>query len=343
MTRRVRTLLVAGVLFLVLFVLAILMPVPYVVLSPGPTLNTLGTDSDGRAIITINGRQPNQTTGHLNLTTIDIRSTRVTAAEALIGWLQSDRVVVPRSVVYPPGQSEQQVNEQDAAQFASSQDNATAAAFCELGYPKGFGVLGVEANTGADGKLQPFDQLVSVDGTPVDSAPTLRAAVGDHKPGDTVTIAFKRLGKPMTASVKLSQPGPGQQGAVIGITVGDQCFAPFQVDLGLGGQIGGPSAGLMFALGIMDKVGNRDLTKGAFVAGTGEITPDGAVKRIGGIQLKMLAARRQGATIFLAPDSNCSDVRGATPRGLNVIKVTSLHAAVQDLLAVQNGKPVPHC
>jgi PDZ domain-containing protein len=99
----------------------------------------------------------------------------------------------------------------------------------------------------------------------------------------------------------------------------------------------------MFALGIMDKVGNRDLTKGAFVAGTGEITPDGAVKPIGGIQLKMLAARRQGATIFLAPDSNCSDVRGATPRGLNVIKVTSLHAAVQDLLAVQNGKPVPHC
>ena len=343
MTRRVRTLLVAGVLFLVLFVLAILMPVPYVVLSPGPTLNTLGTDSDGRAIITINGRQPNQTTGHLNLTTIDIRSTRVTAAEALIGWLQSDRVVVPRSVVYPPGQSEQQVNEQDAAQFASSQDNATAAAFCELGYPKGFGVLGVEANTGADGKLQPFDQLVSVDGTSVDSAPTLRAALGDHKPGDTVTIAFKRLGKPMTASVKLSQPGPGQQGAVIGITVGDQCFAPFQVDLGLGGQIGGPSAGLMFALGIMDKVGNRNLTKGAFVVGTGEITPDGAVKPIGGIQLKMLAARRQGATIFLAPDSNCSDVRGATPRGLNVIKVTSLHAAVQDLLAVQNGKPVPHC
>jgi PDZ domain-containing protein len=343
MTRRVRTLLVAGVLFLVLFVLAILMPVPYVVLSPGPTLNTLGTDSDGRAIIMIKGRQPNQTTGHLNLTTIDIRSTRVTAAEALIGWLQHDRVVVPRSVVYPPGQSEQQVNQQDAAQFASSQDNATAAAFCELGYPKGFGVLGVEANTGADGKLQPFDQLVSVDGTPIDSAPTLRAALANHKPGETVTIAFKRMGKPMTAEVKLSQPGQGQQGAVIGITVGDQCFAPFQVDLGLGGQIGGPSAGLMFALGIMDKVGKRDLTKGAFVAGTGEIAPDGTVKPIGGIQLKMLAARRQGATIFLAPDSNCSDVRGATPRGLNVIKVTSLHGAVQDLLAVQNGKPVPHC
>jgi Lon-like protease len=342
-SRRVRTLLVAGVLFLVLFVLALLMPVPYVVLSPGPTLNTLGTDSDGRPIITIKGRQSNQTTGHLNLTTIDIRSQRVTSVEALVGWLQHDRAVVPRSVVYPPGQSEKQVNEQDAAQFASSQDFATAAAFCELGYPKGFGVLAVEANSGADGKLQPFDQLISLDGAPIDSQQKLSTAMANRKPGETVMIAFKRAGKPMTASVKLSQPEQGQQGAVIGITVGDQCFAPFEVNLGLGGQIGGPSAGLMFALGIMDKVGNRDLTKGAFIAGTGEIGPDGRVKPIGGIQLKMLAARRQGATIFLAPQDNCGDVRGATPGGLNVIKVASLHAAVQDLLAVQSGQSVPHC
>lgn len=319
------------------------MPVPYVVLSPGPTLNTLGTDSNGRSIITIMGRQANQTSGHLNLTTIDIRSNRVTAVEALIGWLQHDRVVVPRSVVFPPGQSERQVNEQDAAQFASSQDNATAAAFCELGYPRGFGVIAVEESSGAKGKLQPFDQLVSLDGTPIDSQTKLVAALAKHKPGDSVTIAFNRLGKPMTASVKLSQPQQGRQGAVIGITVGEQCFAPFSVDLGLGGQIGGPSAGLMFALGIVDKAGNRDLTKGAFIAGTGEIAPDGTVGPIGGIQLKMLAARRQGATVFLAPQGNCSDVRGATPRGLDVIKVTSLHAAVQDLLAVQNGKPVPHC
>lgn len=343
MTRRVRTLLVAGVLFLVLFLIAVLMPVPYVVLSPGPTLNTLGTDSSGHSIITITGRQTKQTTGHLNLTTIDIRSNRVTAVEALIGWLQGDRVVVPRSVVYPPGQSVQQVNEQDAAQFTSSQDNATAAAFCELGYPRGFGVLAVEANTGAAGKLQPFDQLVSLDGTPIDSQQKLIDALAKRKPGEMATIAFKRLGKPMTVSVKLSQPQQGRQGAVIGITVGEQCFAPFSVDLGLGGQIGGPSAGLMFALGIIDKAGNRDLTKGAFIAGTGEIDAQGNVKPIGGIQLKMLAARRQGATIFLAPQDNCGDVRGATPRGLNVIKVTSLHAAVQDLLAVQNGTPVPHC
>jgi Lon-like protease len=342
-TRRARTLLVAGVLFVVLFVLAVLMPVPYVVLSPGPTYNTLTSDSQDRTIIVIKGRQSNKTTGHLNLTTVDITSNRVTAFQALVGWLQHDRVVVPRSAIYPPGQSQQQVNEQDAAQFASSQDNATAAAFCELGYPKGFGVLAVDANSGANGKLRAFDQLLTLDGAAIDSQPRLAAALSTHKAGETVTIAFKRLGKLMTASIKLSEPAPGQKGGRIGISVGEQCFAPIEVDLGLADQIGGPSAGLMFALGIMDKIGNVDLTKGAYIAGTGEIKSDGTVLPIGGIQLKMIAARRAGATIFLAPKDNCSDVRGATPKGLNVIRVDALHDAVRDLMNVQASKPVPHC
>lgn len=343
MTRRTRTLVVAGGLFVVLFVVAVLMPVPYVVLSPGPTYNTLSTDSQDRTIIVIRGRETNPTTGHLNLTTVDITSNRITAFQAIIGWLQHDRVVVPRSTIFPPGQSQEQVNQQDTEQFASSQDNATAAAFCQLKYPRGFGVLGVDANAGAKGKLQPFDQLVSLDGTPVDTQQKLTAALATRKAGETVTIAIKRLGKAMTVPIKLSEPGNGQQGARIGITVGQQCFAPFQVDLGLGDQIGGPSAGLMFALGIIDKVGSTDLTKGAYVAGTGEIQPDGTVLPIGGIQLKMIAARRAGATLFLAPAANCPDVRGATPRGLKVIRIDNLSGAVQDLLNVQQGKPVPAC
>jgi PDZ domain-containing protein len=342
-TRRVRTLIVAGGLFLVAFFVAILMPVPYVVLSPGPTVNTLGADENGHQIIVLKGRQPNKTTGHLNLTTVDITTKRVTAFQALIGWLQHDRVVVPRSAIYPPGQSEKQINEADTQQFASSQDNATAAAFCELGYPRGFGVVSVDANAGAKDSLKAFDQLISLDGAPIDASAKLTAQLARYKPGDKVTVAFKRLGKPMTATIKLSSPEKGAKGARIGIGVGQECFAPFEVDLGLGDQIGGPSAGLMFALGIMDKVGTTDLTKGAYVAGTGEIQPDGTVLPIGGIQLKMIAARRAGATVFLAPQDNCSDVRGATPKGLDVIKVGSLHDAVQDLLAVQHGKAVAHC
>src|ERR1700712_4276960 len=99
----------------------------------------------------------------------------------------------------------------------------------------------------------------------------------------------------------------------------------------------------MFALGIIDKVGTVDLTNKKTIAGTGTIDPTGAVGAIGGIQLKMIAARRAGATVFLAPASNCSDVRGNIPSGLNVVKVDTLHSAVQDLLALQNNKAVPHC
>jgi PDZ domain-containing protein len=132
-------------------------------------------------------------------------------------------------------------------------------------------------------------------------------------------------------------------GGRIGITVSPGCFAPFEVDLGLANQIGGPSAGLMFALGIIDKVGPANLTSGRFIAGTGEIRPDGTVAPIGGIQLKMIAARRAGATIFLAPSDNCNDVSGAIPRGLSVVKVSNLHQAVQDLGALQKGQAVPHC
>jgi len=342
-TRRVRTLIVVGVLFLVAFFVAVLMPVPYVVLSPGPTVNTLGTDDNDHQIIVLKGREANATSGHLNLTTVDITTKKVTAFQALIGWLQRDRVVVPRSAIYPPGQSEKQINEEDTAQFASSQDNATAAAFCELGYPRGFGVLNVEANAGARDKLKAFDQLVSLDGAPIDTSAKLTAELSKHKAGDHVTVAFKRLGKAMTATITLSRPEQGGTVPRLGITVGDTCFGSFEVDLGLGDQIGGPSAGLMFALGIMDKVGTADLSKGAYVAGTGEIHPDGKVFPIGGIQLKMIAARKAGATVFLAPAGNCPDVKGAIPKGLNVIKVDTLDNAVQDLRAIQSGQSVPHC
>jgi PDZ domain-containing protein len=101
----------------------------------------------------------------------------------------------------------------------------------------------------------------------------------------------------------------------------------------------------MFALGIIDKSGaDNDLTGGKFIAGTGTIDPDGTVGRIGGIQLKMLGARREGATLFLAPDGNCSDVRGNIPSGLTVIKVSTLHDAITSLEAVRAGRTdVPHC
>ncbi|HLY34981.1 MAG TPA: PDZ domain-containing protein, partial [Jatrophihabitantaceae bacterium] len=141
MNRRIRTLIVCGVLFVVLFVLALVLPVPYVILSPGPTFNTLGTDDQGNQIIVIKGRTANHTSGNLNMTTVDVSNQPVSVFQAIYGWLASDEVVVPRSAVFPPGQSENQVNQQNTRDFAISQDSAVAAASCELGYPARFGVV----------------------------------------------------------------------------------------------------------------------------------------------------------------------------------------------------------
>jgi PDZ domain-containing protein len=342
-SRRVRTLLVGGVLFVVLFILALTLPVPYVVLSPGPTYDTLGSDNEGNQIIVIKGTETKNTTGHLNMTTVGISNRPLTAFAALDGWLLHDEVVVPKSSIYPPGQSRDQVDKQNTQDFAESQDDAIAAASCELGYPSKFGVIVVQADSPAQKHLEPADILLTLDGTPVDSAAKLTAVLETQSPGKEVSLEVTRAGKPMTVSVTLGQPNPGKKGARIGIEVGPVCAAPFTVDLGLGNQIGGPSAGLMFALGIMDKVGSVDLTKGAFIAGTGTISAGGEVGAIGGIQLKMIAAHEAGATVFLAPAGNCPDVTGATPKGLNVIKIDTLHHAVEDLIAIQSGKSVPHC
>lgn len=345
LSRRVRALLAALVVFLVLFIVAITMPVPYVQLSPGPTFNTLGTDGQGNAIIVIKGHAANDTSGHLNMTTVDVSTAPMTAFDAIIGWLAHDKVVVPKASVYPPGQTQQQTDEQNTQEFASSQDSATEAAACQLGYPKAFGVLDVTAGGPADGRLALGDQLISVDGRATGNYTQLSSVMQSETPGKSVPVVLKRSGSQRTVTVTLGQPPAKRKGAGLGISVpqGDACLLPFAVDLGLGNQIGGPSAGLMFALGIMDKVGSVDLTHGAFIAGTGTIDPAGNVGPIGGIQLKMIAARKAGATVFLAPAGNCADVRGATPAGLHVVKVQKLADAVTDLKALASGQPVPHC
>lgn len=343
MSRRVRTLLAAGLLFLVLFVLTLTLPVPYVILSPGPTFNTLGTDQFGRSIIVIGGRASKPTTGHLNMTTVDVSTQPISVFQALDGWLLSTEVVVPRSAVIPPGQTQQQVDRQNTQDFTQSQDNATVAALCQLKYPPGFGVVNVDPKGPANGVLHVGDALLTLDGASIDTSAKLTAVLQTERPGQVVTIGVRRQGTPLSVQVTLTTPAGTAKGARIGITVADTCLAPFTVDVGLGNQIGGPSAGLMFALGIMDKVGTVDLTGGRFIAGTGTIDPLGNVGAIGGIQLKMLAARRAGATVFLAPAGNCSDVLRDTPAGLDVIKVDTLAGAVHDLLALQRGQPVPHC
>jgi PDZ domain-containing protein len=348
MSRRVRTLLVSGVLFLVLLILAFTLPVPYAVLTPGLTVNTLGTYQDEQ-IIGINGKKPNKTSGNLNLTTIQVNLGSVTVINVLSAWLQGDQLVVPESYIVPPGQTIDQVNQQNTADFQQSQDSAVVAAACELGYPKRFGVLYVTPDGPSSGKLRPEDVLVSVAGHRVNNYEQLKAVLRDEQAGSTVPVVIIRRGAEQTVNIKLGPPDSGSTGATmgVGVTPAPQCLMPYEVDLGLGDKIGGPSAGLMFTLGIIDKIGDPkkyDLTQGRFIAGTGTIDAKGNVGEIGGIQLKMIAAHDAGATMFLAPAGNCSDVRGAIPSGLQVVRVATLSDAVHDLLVpADKAASLPSC
>jgi PDZ domain-containing protein len=128
----------------------------------------------------------------------------------------------------------------------------------------------------------------------------------------------------------------------MGVEVTGRYKFPFAVSISVG-DIGGPSAGLMFALGIIDKLTQDNLTNGKFIAGTGEIEASGKVDAIGGIQQKMVGARNAGATVFLTPASNCADTKGAVPAGMRLVKVSTLAQAVSYLQDLKAGRSVPSC
>jgi len=340
-SRQLITVLVGAVLCVVLAGLTTVLRVPYVVESPGPTVNTLGSDR-GTAVISVDGQPTKQTSGHLNLTTVSADVDKTTMWRALKGWLSRSEVVLPYDAVYPPNKTRQQQEQQDKQDFVGSQDNAIAVAACELKYPKGIGVEEIDPDSPNKDVLQVHDRFVSVAGTSTPDDSTLHNLLAKAHVGVRLPAVVVRNGKDTSVTLTLGTPRKGTTTPRIGIQLIQGCLFPFDVKVDLTG-IGGPSAGLMFTLGILDKLGNVDLTHGRFIAGTGTISTDGSVGRIGGIQLKMLGSKRDGATVFLAPAGNCSDVVGNIPTGLDVIKVSTLDDALSALNDLNEGKPVPHC
>jgi len=342
MSRRSLTLLIASVGTAVAIAVSVLVPVPYVILGPGPTLNTLGKDSSGQPLITISGRASYPTTGHLNLVTVSYQGcagNRFNIFTALVAWLNPHQAVVPEGEICPAGQTQKQTQEQDTQEMTSSQSTATAAALTQLHIPYQVAVGQVQRGYPAYGVLKVGDVITAVDGTPVTSQSSLTGLIRGHPAGSTLTVTVRRDGSTRQLQVRTRQSG-GQP--VIGVVITYEF--PFQVKISVG-DIGGPSAGMMFSLGIIDKLTKLDLTAGRFIAGTGEITASGQVQPIGGIQQKMIGARNAGATIFLTPASNCADTKGAVPKGMRLVKVSTLNQAVTYLEALKSGQSasVPSC
>jgi Lon-like protease len=344
MSRRALTLLVAGIGAAVLAVAGAELPVPYVVLSPGPTINTLGTYQHGK-LIEVSGHPVYPTSGHLNLVTVSFQGgpgDEINLFMALRAWMSPHDAVVPQEELFGNTTNVQQVQQQNVQEMTDSQELATAAALTELKIPFQTYVSVTRTIKGmpANGMLQAGDHITAVDGKPVNGNPDRAALlIRDRKVGAPVVITINRHGH--VQYVRLITQSQNHEAAV-GVEVSQHYVFPFTVQFKVG-DIGGPSAGMMFALGLVDMLSPANLTGGKFIAGTGEIDAQGNVSPIGGIQQKMVGARNQGATIFLAPASNCSDVRGAVPAGLQVVKVSTLTDAVHDLQALNAHKPVPSC
>jgi Lon-like protease len=340
MSRRSLTLLIAAAGAAAALAVSVLIPVPYVILQPGPTLNTLGKDSSGQPLITIVGHRSYPTSGNLNMVTVDLRGgpgVNLNIFTTLAAWLSSQNAVVPEDELFPSGQTAQQSQQQDTQEMTGSQETATAAALTELHIPYQIVVVQAERGYPAYGVLRAGDVITGVDGKQVTGQTNLSNLINAYPAGTTLTLTIIRNGKTEQVRVATKEVSGDR---LIGVVITFKF--PFQVRISVG-DIGGPSAGLMFALGIIDKLTPLDLTGGKFIAGTGEITAGGQVQPIGGIQQKMVGARDAGATIFLTPAANCSDTNGAVPAGLRLVKVSTLAQAVSYLEAIKAGQPVPSC
>ncbi len=347
MTLRGRTVLVGSSVTAVLVLAAAVIPVPYVAVGPGVTYNTLGS-VDGTEVISFSGKDiPASATraepagGHLNMTTVSITD-KVPLFQAIGLWATGRYALAPREDYFPPDKTVDEVKEKDARDFRDSQSAAEIASLRFLGYPSVTYVGEIPDRSPSAGVLQPQDRIIGIDGTPVTDFASLQAALKATSPGQVVAVRVLRDEKEVTAKVTLgSNESVGPQG-FLGVGAVERPVAPFTTSIALE-RIGGPSAGLMFTLGIIDKLTDDDLTGGRFIAGTGTVDADGQVGGIGSVLLKLITAREAGATVFLVPADNCAEAVTAVPEGLELVKVGTVKEAVAALETLKAGGTPAGC
>ena len=330
----------------VLFVMTFL-PSAYVIQQPGPVYNTLGTaaSADGQQVPLISvpeGDEKDSTsTGQLDLLTVQVSGNREHTPswiELASAWFDRSRAVVPIDRIFPAGQSTEQRNTENAALMTDSQLEASAAALRELGYqvPQDIAVGTIDDSGAAKDKLQQNDVITSVDGAAVSTIDDVRAAV-QKSAGAAVTVGYERDGTASTVQITPRQTEvDGQAQYLLGVGLMMTFDLPVDVKIQLN-DVGGPSAGMMFALGIIDKMSPGDLTGGQHIAGTGTIDADGNVGPIGGIRQKLYGARDAGATFFLAPEANCNEVVGHVPDGIRVFSTSTLKQSLTVLETIRDG------
>ncbi|MCI9889322.1 PDZ domain-containing protein [Micrococcales bacterium 31B] len=345
----------AGVVTLVIVLAALLVPMPYAIEMPGPLANVLGETEvhagSGQPtkvdMINIEGTEIYEPTGELDLTTVSVRGGPgypVRLPELVAAWFNPTYSVTPVENVFPRDFSREQVSQANTEQMTQSQDQATLNAIDLLGikYTTDIVVGSIDPSSPNGKVFQIGDRITAVQGAPVTTADALVKAVQGTPVGGTVDFTVDRAGE----TVDVTATTYAVEGVSrIGVVLRSEPQLPFTISIQIE-DIGGPSAGTMFALGIIDKLTPGELTGGQRIAGTGTQEAGGVVGAIGGIPQKMEAAHDAGIRYFLIPAGNCAEAMSRLPEGMTGVKITTLADAktsVETIASQENLDTLPSC
>lgn len=337
MTQRTVAGLLAVPLLIGLWLAAALKPLPFVTYEPGLTLDVLGTNEEGDEIIEVTGHETFRDDGELRMTTVYVSQPLPKGEnnlfELMYDWISDESAVYPYDAVYREGETVEENRQEGAAEMTSSQDAATAVALEELGYDvTDPAVAAVYPDTPADGELEAGDVILRVNGETVEDTEAVAEAVGATPEGETVEFVVRREDERTEVTVTPEmQDGRPTVGIQLGTTVVEDL--PVDVTVNIDDAIGGPSAGMMFSLGIYDTLTPGSLTGGAIVAGTGTLDASGAVGPIGGIQQKIVGARDAGAELFLVPPDNCGSAVLAPRGSMRLVRADTMSSARESIEA----------
>jgi len=267
---------------------------------------------------------------------VDVIVRKASILERLLGGLHDGADLRPRNQVVPPGVNDAQRRKIDLREMTRSQQVAAAVALRALGrrvraVPTGALVSAVQPGRPADGKLRPGDVVVAVDGDPVRSTDDVRSRMAGHRAGRLVRFTIRRDGGLRVVTMRTERAGNGSSRPVVGILLEPSYDIRLPIKVGIdAGNVGGPSAGVAFALQVMEELG-RDVDHGRKIAATGEIFLDGAIGPVGGLKQKTIGARKTGVDAFLVPaGDNAAEARKYAD-GLRVIPVKTFPQALRAL------------
>jgi PDZ domain-containing protein len=353
-SNRSRTLGISSIVVFLVLAGLMIVPAPYVIKSPGPTHDTLGS-ANAQDLITVNDSQTYEATGQLRLTTVGVSGGPgypVNFGQVLRGWFAKDSAVQPREAVYPENVTQEQIEQMNQAEMATSQEQATYSALKLLGYDvkTRLNVSMTLEGSPFEGQLEEGDVLSTLNGSTITSYEDLISLLDTIPAGSDVTLGYIEADQvdsetpeihEISAASAANEDGTGSR---LGIALNLDFDFPVSVDITID-RIGGPSAGMMFALGMIERLTEGDQTNGQIIAGTGTMDTSGDVGSIGGIQQKLYGAVRDGATHFLAPIDNCDEVIGHVPDGLRVVAVATLDEAWDAVqkIGVGDDEDLPTC